>query len=75
MHVELGVGARKRLQMFAANFEQKLSTLNNNGMEAAAGRSTMQENSGVEAERRGLLDEDDDDDGEEEIEFEMRKNK
>jgi hypothetical protein len=69
---EMGVEARRRLQMFAANFEQKLSTLNNNNMEAAAGRSTMKENSGVEAERRGLLD---DDDGEEEIEFEMRKNK
>ena len=68
----LGVEARRRLQMFATNFEQKLSTLNNNSMEAAAGRATMRENSGVEAERRGLLDEDD---GEEEIEFEMRKNK
>lgn len=65
--------ARRRLQMFAANFEQKLSTLNSNSTEAAAGRATMRENSGVEAERRGLLDEDD---GEEEIiEFEMRKNK
>ena len=68
----LGVEARRRLQMFAANFEQKLNTLNNNNTEAAAGRATMRENSGVEAERRGLLDEDD---GEEEIEFEMRKNK
>ena len=55
--------------MFAAQFEQKINSLNKNP-NGVAGRTTLRENSGVEAERRGLLDDDEDT-----IEFEMRKNK
>ncbi len=65
---ELGEGARRRLQMFAINFENRL-----NGRPAPTPGTpgVLQEDSGAVAERRGLLD----DDGEEEIEFEMREKK
>eukprot|EP00934_Nitzschia_sp_Nitz4_P009480 Nitzschia sp. Nitz4//scaffold78_size91513//40920//41792//NITZ4_004926-RA/size91513-snap-gene-0.139-mRNA-1//-1//CDS//3329558121//9470//frame0 len=67
---KLGEGARRRLQTFAINFENRLNgkpTVPNPPM-----NSGMPENTGAAAERRGLLDEDDD---EEEIEFEMREKK
>jgi hypothetical protein len=69
----MGEGARRRLQLFAANFEQKMSNLGNQTTNAVAGvpqRGSLQEASGAAAERRGLLD---DDDGEDMIEFETRK--
>jgi hypothetical protein len=65
----MGEGARRRLQLFASNFEQKLNSLNNPN--AAQGqRGSLQEDTGASAERRGLLD---DDEGEDTIEFEMKK--
>ena len=74
---ELGDGARRRLQMFAANFEQRLNGSVNHRPAAAStaavagGGSVLQEDVGAMAERRGLLDNDDDEDM---IEFETRKN-
>ena len=73
LSAELGEGARKRLQMFAVNFETRL---NNAGLGSGVagggvGAGGLRENSGAVAERRGLLD----DDGEEEIEFEMHEKK
>eukprot|EP00536_Pseudo-nitzschia_multiseries_P009482 jgi/Psemu1/319650/estExt_fgenesh1_pm.C_2640015 len=67
-------GARRRLQLFASNFEDKMKNINNpnkNGVSATAG---LQEAGGAAAERRGLLD-CDDDYGEDMIEFETRKSK
>ena len=72
----MGEGARRRLQLFAANFEQKMNTLGTANSPAGGGaggipqRGSLQEASGAAAERRGLLD---DDDGEDMIEFETRK--
>lgn len=64
----MGEGARRRLQLFAANFEQRINSLNTPN--AQRQRSSLQEDTGAVAERRGLLD---DDGGEDTIEFEMRK--
>ena len=66
---EMGESARRRLQMFAVNFENRLGGGRNSNNSAPA--ATLQEDSGAVAERRGLLD----DDFEEEIEFEMREKK
>jgi hypothetical protein len=69
----MGEGARRRLHLFAANFEQKMNTLGNPNSTSPGGipqRGSLQEASGAAAERRGLLD---DDDGEDMIEFETRK--
>jgi hypothetical protein len=70
----MGEGARRRLQLFAANFEQRMNNLGNPNATTAGGgipqRGSLQEASGAAAERRGLLD---DDDGEDMIEFETRK--
>ena len=68
---ELGEGARRRLQMFAVNFENRLNGRNNEVAAAAPRAGILQADAGAVAERRGLLD----DDGEEEIEFEMREKK
>lgn len=68
--IELGEGARRRLQMFAINFENRLNGKNPPNA-ANPQRTGLQENVGAAAERRGLLD----DDEEEEIEFEMREKK
>lgn len=65
---EMGEGARRRLQLFATNFEQKLNNLNNPN--AQRKRGSLQEASGAAAERRGLLD---DADVEDTIEFETRR--
>ena len=65
---EMGEGARRRLQLFATNFEQKLNNLNNPN--AQRQRGSLQEASGAAAERRGLLD---DADVEDTIEFETRR--
>ena len=70
-HTELGEGARRRLQMFAVNFENRLNGRNNEVAAAAPRAGILQADAGAVAERRGLLD----DDGEEEIEFEMREKK
>ena len=69
----MGSDARKRLQLFAANFEQRLNngTSSNSAVGAAAVSSSLQEAHGAAAERRGLLDGDGDD--EDMIEFETRK--
>jgi hypothetical protein len=64
-YIGLGDGARRRLQLMAHNFEQKLNTRKN-----AGGGSVLPENTSSVAERRGLLDGDDD---MEQIEFEMHK--
>ena len=64
----MGEGARRRLQLFATNFEQKLNNLNNPN--AQRKRGSLQEASGAAAERRGLLD---DADVEDTIEFETRR--
>jgi len=67
-------GARRRLQLFANNFENKMKNINNpnkNGVSAGGG---LQEAGGAAAERRGLLD-GDDDYGDDMIEFETRKSK
>ena len=63
---EMGEGARRRLQLFASNFEHRL----NPNAPKKQQRGSLQEASGAAAERRGLLD---DDDGEDVIEFEMKK--
>jgi len=67
----MGDGARRRLQLFANNFENKMKGVNNPD-NAAAGNG-VQEARGAAAERRGLLD--DDDYGEDMIEFETRKSR
>ncbi len=67
----MGDGARRRLQVFANNFENKMKGINNPN-NAAAG-SGLQEARGAAAERRGLLD--DDDYGDDMIEFETRKSR
>ena len=64
----MGMGARQKLSLFAKNFENKMQNLSNPN---APQRSTLEENTGAVAERRGLLDDDDGDEGE--IEFEMKK--
>jgi hypothetical protein len=70
--IDMGLDARRRLQLFAANFEQRLNNgSNNNASNAAAVSSSLQEAHGAAAERRGLLDGDGDD--EDMIEFETRK--
>jgi len=67
----MGDGARRRLQLFATNFEAKMKgTTNPNG---GGGASGLQEARGAAAERRGLLDDDGYDD--DMIEFETRKSK
>ena len=72
-NIELGEGARRRLQMFAVNFENRLNGKNAPPVGPGALRpGVLQEDAGAVAERRGLLD---DDEGEEEIEFEMREKK
>eukprot|EP00529_Nitzschia_sp_RCC80_P030580 CAMPEP_0113506236 /NCGR_PEP_ID=MMETSP0014_2-20120614/35793_1 /TAXON_ID=2857 /ORGANISM="Nitzschia sp." /LENGTH=302 /DNA_ID=CAMNT_0000401703 /DNA_START=247 /DNA_END=1155 /DNA_ORIENTATION=+ /assembly_acc=CAM_ASM_000159 len=73
---DMGSDARKRLQLFAANFEQRINTGPGGGntgsaASAAAVSSSLQEAHGAAAERRGLLDGDGDD--EDMIEFETRK--
>jgi len=67
----LGDGARRKLHLFANNFENKMKGINppNNG----AGGNGLQEARGAVAERRGLLD--DDDYGDDMIEFETRKSR
>lgn len=79
----MGDGARRRLQLFANNFENKMkgghdpnNNNNNNNVTPAGvgGRTGLQAASGAAAERRGLLD-DDDDYGDDMIEFETRKSK
>jgi hypothetical protein len=70
---DMGEGARRRLQQFAINFEQRMNTMG--GQHSTGGgtgpqRGSLHEASGAAAERRGLLD---DDDGEDMIEFETRK--
>ncbi|KAG7367597.1 CUE domain containing protein [Nitzschia inconspicua] len=74
---DMGEGARRRLQQFAINFEQKMNNIGSGGGGAGPNtgvsgpqRGSLQEASGAAAERRGLLD---DDDGEDMIEFETRK--
>lgn len=62
-------GARRRLQLFANNFENKVKSINNGGSTG----SGLQEARGANAERRGLLD-CYDDYGDDMIEFETRKN-
>ena len=69
----MGEGARRRLQQFAVNFEQKMNAMGGQNGSAGGGgpqRGSLHEASGAAAERRGLLD---DDDGEDMIEFETRK--
>lgn len=66
----MGDGARRRLQLFATNFENKMKGVNNPN----PGAGGLQEARGAAAERRGLLD-DDDDYGDDMIEFETRKSK
>ena len=71
---DMGSDARKRLQLFAANFEQRMNSGGGNvgsTASAAAVSSSLQEAHGAAAERRGLLDGDGDD--EDMIEFETRK--
>ena len=68
---EMGDNARKRLQLFATQFEQKINqhrnvSNNQNGFL----RGGLGGANDTAAERRGLLD-----DEEDTIEFEMRKNK
>ena len=83
----MGDNARKRLAMFATQFENQLNQTRNNLQKNASGRnafgggggnathgSGMGGGAGMSAaERRGLLADNDDD--EDVIEFEMRKNK
>ena len=72
----MGDGARRRLQLFATNFENKMKGISNSNQVAFAGSggsSGLQEARGAAAERRGLLD--DDDYGDDMIEFETRKSK
>jgi hypothetical protein len=74
--LDMGEGARRRLQQLALNFEQKVNNIGG-GQNAGRGggiagpqRGALHEASGAAAERRGLLD---DDEGEDMIEFETRK--
>ena len=67
----MGDGARRRLQLFAMNFENRMK-----GNQAGTGGSRgsgLREAQGAAAERRGLLD--DDEDYGDMIEFETRKSK
>jgi len=68
----MGDGARRRLQLFANNFENKMKGINNPNNSAPA--NGLQEARGAAAERRGLLD-DDDYYGDDMIEFETRKSR
>lgn len=69
---KLGESTRKRLQMFAVNFENRLNNAGlGSGVSQRTGNVGLKENQGAVAERRGLLD----DDFEEEIEFEMHEKK
>lgn len=70
----MGDGARRRLQLFANNFENKMKRANNPNNISSAGAAGLQEARGAAAERRGLLD-DDDYYGDDMIEFETRKSK
>lgn len=63
-------GARRRLQLFANNFENKMKGTPS----TATPGSGLQQATGAAAERRGLLD-DDDDYGDDMIEFETRKSR
>jgi len=72
----MGDGARRRLQLFATNFENKMKGMNNSNHVISAGGGGvggLQEARGAAAERRGLLN--DDDYGDDMIEFETRKSK
>ena len=71
--IAMGDGARRRLQLFATNFENKMKGMNNPNNQTAVGGIGLQEARGAAAERRGLLD--DDDYGDDMIEFETRKSK
>jgi len=62
---ELGDNARKRLALFASQFEQRLNARN-----VPAGANATRSPGDAVAERRGLLD----DEFEDTIEFETRKN-
>ena len=67
----MGDTARKRLQMFAAQFEQRINQHRNlPSNQNSFLRGGLGGVSDTAAERRGLLD-----DEEDTIEFEMRKNK
>lgn len=66
----MGDGARRRLQLFATRFENKMKGNQGGG----GGGDGLQEARGAAAERRGLLD-DDEDYGDDMIEFETRKSK
>ncbi|VEU37450.1 unnamed protein product [Pseudo-nitzschia multistriata] len=68
----MGDGARRKLQLFATNFEDRMKGINHNNGAHTGG---LQEARGAAAERRGLLDNDDDDYGEDMIEFETRKSR
>lgn len=70
----MGDGARRKLQLFANNFENKMKGINNPNNVSSAGTTGLQEARGAAAERRGLLD-DDDYYGDDMIEFETRKSK
>jgi hypothetical protein len=70
----MGDGARRRLQLFANNFENKMKGMNNANKVSSADAAGLQEARGAAAERRGLLD-DDDYYGDDMIEFETRKSK
>ena len=67
----MGEGARRNLQLFANNFENKMKGIKNNNTQNSSG---LQEARGAAAERRGLLD-DDDYYGDDMIEFETRKSR
>ena len=67
----MGDGARRKLQLFANTFENRMKGINNNTQNNGGG---LQEARGAAAERRGLLD-DDDNYGEDMIEFETRKSR
>lgn len=70
----MGDGARRKLQLFANNFENKMKGISNRNDGTATSGGGLQEARGAAAERRGLLD-DDDDYGDDMIEFETRKSK
>merc|ERR1712137_246235 len=67
----MGDGARRSLQLFANNFENRMKGINKNNTQNGGG---LQEARGAASERRGLLD-DDDYYGEDMIEFETRKSR
>ena len=55
----MGEGARRRLHMFAANFDQRLNNMKDKGgSPTGQQRGNLEEDSGAVAERRGLLDDD-----------------